>query len=594
MTADPCCHPREHELEDELSIAEGARAAGEWKHALHHYVGALGKDAFSEQALAAIRRLHAERGLLATLEEDGFIGAHLARAYLLADAGDYEEAVSIVAQVDQAVPHLGAVRLLTQWFDVKPLSEDALMWAARRLAGAGQVGMGRVRLLPGERAAVAPYAELAAKVVVRECPPPVLGAASGIFRRAGQIDEAVRTAEMAGPDETSLLVPLALAHRAGGRPEEASELFGRVFEATNEPIYLLERARALSDAKLWKAALDTANRWLRLSKKEPDREASIFIDWVTACLKGDVAARARDYDWVRRSALLHDAILVMNDASTNILSDSRVPRGGKVKVGVSALEAPSVRMCLAVHQGSGPDPRAVEYTYNAVPSPDPRLPRGTVKTLLWKEEDGVMVQAVRPPSDAVQALVAEVTKDAGDLFEAWDLAARLAPRAAERTSELAQAMVFPTSPPDDFPTASWVYRTQVAAACLIVHASGGWRGSERRQVLLDLLRGPVDWTTSAAILVLGELAVREPDALAEIRRELTTLGKAIPQGGHCCFGATLAVTAQKIPFFQPDLAEKLTEDWLRGGEPTPTPTPTPTPNPTPTSDAAKRPWWKLW
>jgi hypothetical protein len=113
----------------------------------------------------------------------------------------------------------------------------------------------------------------------------------------------------------------------------------------------------------------------------------------------------------------------------------------------------------------------------------------------------------------------------------------------------------------------------------------------RRQVLLDLLRGPPDWTTAAAITALGELAVREPDALPEVRAELIDLGWSVVRAPLCTFGATLAVTARKVPFFAPDLARALTERWLvhpsldpRVGASTQPPD-----EPTP-----QHPWWKFW
>src|SRR5262245_14533294 len=148
MSQTHCEHPREIDLEGELAIAEGARAKGDTKHALHHYLGALGLDPFSEQALAAIRRMNAESDLVPTLAEDGYAGAHIARAYLLADRNEHEEALAIMAQVDEAMPQLGAVALVSRWLDHVPPDSDARTWALRRVAGASQVGMGRVRLLP--------------------------------------------------------------------------------------------------------------------------------------------------------------------------------------------------------------------------------------------------------------------------------------------------------------------------------------------------------------------------------------------------------------------------------------------------------------
>jgi tetratricopeptide (TPR) repeat protein len=601
---DLCEPPRDlRPLEHELRLAERAREQLDWKHALHHYVAALALDAFSKHALRAIRRLHAEHDLLHELAGDAFAGAHLARAYLLADQGELDEALALVAQVDEALPELGLTRLMSEWLDRGPVSAESRVCIACRLAGATQVGLGRLRLLPGERASVEPYAVLAEKIISDDRPQ-VLAMASGVLRRAGRYDEAIRAAERAVQvDPDAGLVPLALAHRGAGRADRAAELFGELYTRSKDPAHLLEKARALGDGGRFREAIEALRRSLSLSGAEPDSETVLFAEWLEACASGDETALARDYDWVRRSALLHGTILAMVDASTNSLDN--FPRGSSVKISVSCLESPSARMCLAVHQGIGPDPRVVEYSFGDVPSPDPRVPRAEVTTLLWREVGGVMVQAVAPPPPDIQELVADLAGVATDLFTCWDEAGPMASRAAGRLEQLAHAMVHPTYPAhEEIPTASWVYRYQVAAACLIARAEPGWSGTKRRQLLLDLVHGPMDWTTAAAVLVLGEIAVREPEALTEIRRELIELAKAMPTPGHCPHGTTLAIVAQKIPFFQPDVAQKLANDWLSSnegddaddddgdaddGDAEATADPAPEP-----AEPDKKPWWKLW
>jgi len=591
------------DLEDELAIAEGARGDGDWKHALHHYVGALVHDAFGEQALRGIRVIHAKEDILPFLETQVFAGAHLARAYLLADRGDFEAAIVIVAQVDGAMPQLGTVRLLTDWLGRDPVTPDTRVWAIRRLASAAHVGMGRMQLLPGEVAAVDPYADLAEVLAKGETNPGFLSLISGILRRAARYDAALAVLDGAtSTRESPHEVVLALAHRAAGRPAVAAEMFGQVFASTKDPVHLMEQARALGDAGSYDAAIVAAKKAGDLGLP-PSYEGELFLEWLEGRANGDATALTHDYDWVRRTACHEGVIPAMNDASTNALRDPRVTRGSKLKMAVSALEAPSVRLCLALHQGDGCDPRAVDYSFGAVGTPDPRLPRGTVKTLLWAEVDGVMVQSVPVPPDDVRALVAKLAERALDLFVTWDAAAELAPEVASRMDELVHAMVYPTPAPSDVPMASWLFRYQVAAACLVAHAETGWRGSRRRQLLLDLVRGPGDWTTAAAVLVLGEIAVREPDALPEIRRELTLLAKAIPDGAYSSYAPVLALVARKIPFFPPELVEQLEKAWLSGaggdgageqeGDPPASLPEASPPAATPTAEV-KRPWWRFW
>jgi hypothetical protein len=112
-------------------------------------------------------------------------------------------------------------------------------------------------------------------------------------------------------------------------------------------------------------------------------------------------------------------------------------------------------------------------------------------------------------------------------------------------------------------------------------------------VLLDLVRGPGDWSTAAAVLALGEIAVREPDAIDEIRRELVALARAIPEAGHCAYGATLAVTASKIPLFPEELARALEATWLQEGDAEEDAELTRESEPQPESPRKRR-WWKFW
>ena len=597
-----CRHPRELGLEEELTIAEDARSQGDWKHALHHYVNALGMEPLARQATDSLRRLAAEHDVFEQLEGNGYVGAHVARALLLADRGEHDEAIEIVAQVDQALPDLGTITLLLEWLDVEKASESTRRIALSRIADAGRVGMGRLQLLKGERAAMAPYADLAARLVTNETDPLVLSVGSGTLRRAGRHEEALAAATAAhNSGEESASIALALALRAAGRPDEAAELFSKTFEMTGDPSLLLERARALCEAGHNPEALQSIVQWTNVSGRPPDPECELLKEWVEGRIARDPIAEGRDYDWIRRSAIGHGLISAMTDASTNVLEDPRVKRGTPIRIGVSSLESPSVRLTLALFAHHSTDPASVDYTYASVPTPDPRNPRAPVKTLLWRGEDGVMRQAVDPPSDEVREAVAAVAREAADLFACWEAAGRFAPRFASTLDSVAAAMVYPIDPPDGAgSTPSWVYKSQVAAACIIARADTRWAGSQRRQILIDLLRGPVDWTVAAAVLALGEVAVREPAALAEIRRELQELAKSVGGEGHCPFAVTLAVTSSKIPFFRPELRQKL-EEWLRDDSSEPTDgeeTDEQKPEAESASDepsaVSKKPWWKFW
>lgn len=558
----PCDHPPVVGVEDELTLAEGAAATGDWPHALHHYLGALALDAQSAQAVAALRKLDARHDLLASLASQTFSGAHIARAWILADRGDRDQALEIAAQVDAAVPQCGAVGLLNAWSDQGPLLPSTRTWLLRRAAQVSEANTGRVRLLPGERAAIAPYAALAEKLAGGSDEVPLRMLVGALLRRAGRYDDALRETRPASPlaDDPLLLVQTGLTERAAGRPDEAVATFQKAFERTGQPVHLLERARALAEAGRTDEALrgvaDLSARGMPHS-----HELQLFVAWLEARARGDAQALARDYDHVRRCAIGDDIILELGEASTDALRDPRLARGQRIQSGVSCLEAPSARLCLAMHQGLGHDPRGVEYNFASVPSPDPRLPRGRVSLLLWRNEDGVTVQAVPPPPADLVALVRELasTPNSG-FFDLWDAAGERAARVGGRLAELAATMVYPPDAGGFLPP--WIQRCQLAAACLIARSETGWARSQRRSVLLDLLRGPGDWSTAAVALVLAEIAVREAEPMPEIRRELLALAAAIPTTGHCSYAPTLALVVRRVPLFPSDVMARLYAEWL--------------------------------
>jgi hypothetical protein len=59
---------------------------------------------------------------------------------------------------------------------------------------------------------------------------------------------------------------------------------------------------------------------------------------------------------------------------------------------------------------------------------------------------------------------------------------------------------------------NWVFRVQVASAFALARLGAGFDRGPRREALTALLRGPVDWTCTAALIALAEIAEREPGA----------------------------------------------------------------------------------
>ena len=74
----------------------------------------------------------------------------------------------------------------------------------------------------------------------------------------------------------------------------------------------------------------------------------------------------------------------------------------------------------------------------------------------------------------------------------------------------------PPNAPEGIDAWDWVFRVQVAAALCLVGVDAGWGGSIRERALMSLWLGPLDWTTTAALIALTEVARSERNVASAI------------------------------------------------------------------------------
>jgi hypothetical protein len=171
-------------------------------------------------------------------------------------------------------------------------------------------------------------------------------------------------------------------------------------------------------------------------------------------------------------------------------------------------EPPSNRLLVALFTTATTDVRRAAYDAPATEIAGDAVDR---RTGLWRRSDGIVEQAVPPPMPELRAAIGRIALEASDLDSTWRragaLAAHLDPSLAP---DVAASMVHP---PVD---ANWIaalpdvlYRHQLAAACVLAQLRGGF--SRTREVYERLVLGPVDWTSAAAIVSLGQVARRDPD-----------------------------------------------------------------------------------
>ena len=208
---------------------------------------------------------------------------------------------------------------------------------------------------------------------------------------------------------------------------------------------------------------------------------------------------------------------------------------------VSSLEAPSA---VAVVRTLFP---GVVVEFTDVPEPDPRIPIRRVSTVLWRYVGNTALPAVDAPAQpAVQSVVA-VARSKYNLSN-WSRLAAAAARALDVTPLSALAVM--VHPPDQEPLGTlwdWRFRLQVAAALLAGHLSER-SGKDSVALLSDVVDGPIDWTTSAAIVALLDVAQRQPKRRNEIAELFFAVLKrpANPVWFMNC-AHTAAVACRRIP-----------------------------------------------
>jgi len=191
--------------------------------------------------------------------------------------------------------------------------------------------------------------------------------------------------------------------------------------------------------------------------------------------------------------------------------------------------------------------RELEVVCADIPEPDPRLPLSPVATQLWRYQGAVASPALEPGDPAVAQSLASIAEEPYQLVRWWDHAGQVAHQLGPDTvPSILAAMVHPPRRADTQSPWNWLFRIQTAAALVLARLDVPW--PRRRQLLFDLALGPVDWSTSAALIALSELAIREEPARADITALFFRLLEVplSPIRYQCCV-APLLELAPRLP-----------------------------------------------
>jgi tetratricopeptide (TPR) repeat protein len=560
-------------LEQEIAVAREALGAGDLRHCAHHVSNALVDAPESLEVEELVRRLFAAaRDPLTLVETKGqvYVGTVVLRSRFLERLGRHGEALELLFRAQEAAPETRLLVGLERFIEHPELFRDADIEALSAVMYAPAAEEPE-RFLPFLEALRRPdQLSLRLEMSIARC-----------LRGVGRMDDAVETSRNIVEQSPGFLtfVSLGSSLKDAGRDDEAAEAWRRALSYDPENIYVrmdigdleLSRGRFSEAARLYAEALE----------REPENDWAL-PSWLYARWKdsGDEAARTRLVELARTSQPGTRAHQLCEEAAPYRFSlpppGSSVMNTGRhayregltpTKMSVSSIEAPSAIQAFfeAAREISGTDERP-GVSFAEIPRPDPRLPLGQVTRTLWSYgRAGLFARitgtlgesaelAVPPPPEPILLRIEKLVQTPYEL-DAWTRSA--AANAVELTDAdvdaLLSVMVHPPARPASADPWEFRFAVQVAAALVISYVGDGWEGSARRSALSDLLLGPVDWTTSAAIIAACNLARTEPalnDRICELLSPLVAV-----DGGPIHFANVTEPLLRCLPWIPKPSAE---------------------------------------
>jgi tetratricopeptide (TPR) repeat protein len=526
--------------EGELAMARLALDAGDLTHAARHLAGAIVHAPTLPEVHEVLARLAArtDGGLdLFALEPRAFLGTVVARAHLLAAAGRPDEGLELLVAATGNTPAGDWAGVA--WVNAPDLparlDPDRLTTLVMRICADAPDPVPEPL-----RGPLRPYLLLAGRAVERH---PghglLLGAASALARRLGEVDRAVdwaaRGARVA-PSKTAEVF-LGYAYRSAGRTEDALAALGRAVEHEPDDLSVYsDIAGTLADDGRLDEALDWVDRALA---RDPAFDCVVHtahrlryqrdgrLEHLVALADFAREHPDDDHDHADLAECCHgQAWLGRVPTATGPAADLLRDRVGAARESGTATPPAPVRL-------PEPDPPSalralaaagLPVTVAGVPEPDIRLPRRTPDRPLWTFTGPVPEPALPPPSaEAVRRLRQLAHPAWPHPPAAYDAAVGLA---TADLDDLLGLLVHPPEPPGtplgqalrEHDPSLWVRSAQVWACLGLLHhrTDQPWPGSARRRALLELVWGVEDWTTEAALFALVTYAWVEPDVRADV------------------------------------------------------------------------------
>jgi hypothetical protein len=414
--------------------------------------------------------------------------------------------------------------------------------------------IGLLHLDPGEQAFFRPWAKLGTSLLRCRIDPvtstSLRGGVSGLLRRAGDLEEAVRVLDGISEDREGVVLPnRGLAQRALGKWDDASATFAELHRQTGSDHFQLEIARVLFDADRHREAKVLFDRFA--AKESEESIGAELLDELLDPSRPRVWTRllgdGGGYDSLRRWTLGHAAYEPMCDAGVNLIAQLKEdPPPLEVKATLNIQESASVLLALAVRVTGKSDPRPLNYTAMTEPSPNPFEPLDRSRGFrLWERSGKLVTQGLTAPSSELSAMVDDLVRDGWtrpsehgfpmlSVDRAWARILAIPQLDALDPQEVLACMIHSGPPPRWKDTAAWVFDRHVVSALVLAAQDRGksWLASRRRRSLSGLILGLPDWTTAAGLVAARRVLRETADAQEDVRAWCGVLLDNQPDVGH--------------------------------------------------------------
>jgi hypothetical protein len=222
-----------------------------------------------------------------------------------------------------------------------------------------------------------------------------------------------------------------------------------------------------------------------------------------------------------------------------------------VKQTISSIEAPSA---VAVVRELFP---GVIVEFASIPEPDPRVPVRPVSTVLWHYDGFTAQPAVDSPRQSVAESISRIARSKYNLRDWSELAALEASRLREPAGMALALMVHPPACEPPIPLWDWRFRAQVAAA-LVATRLTEQAAQDPVGLLSEIIDGPVDWTCTAALVALLDVARRRRkyrDEIVALFLDVLKRPSSPVWFTNCAYPA--AVACRRVPGLSKGLYAKL-------------------------------------